>query len=62
MNILVTSPYGLYQDFSFSFVHNQVKAFVQRGHRVRVILPLAVAKKDTAGKRFGKESSGGKNH
>ena len=54
MNILVTSPYGLYQDFSFSFVHNQAKAFVQRGHRVRVILPLAVAKKNTAGKRFGK--------
>jgi len=54
MNILVTSPYGLYQDFSFSFVHNQAKAFAQRGHRVRVILPLAVAKKDTAGKRFGK--------
>jgi len=54
MNILVTSPQGLYQDFSFSFVHNQAKAFAQLGHRVRVILPLAVAKKDAAGKRFGK--------
>lgn len=54
MNILVTSPQGLYQDFSFSFVHNQAKAFAQLGHRVRVILPLAVAKKDAAGNRFGK--------
>lgn len=54
MNILVTSPYGLYQDSSFSFVHNQAKTYVQRGHRVRVILPLAVAKKDAAGNRFGK--------
>jgi len=54
MNILVTSPYGLYQDFSFSFVHNQAKAYAQLGHRVRVILPLAVAKKNVDGKRFGK--------
>ena len=54
MNILVTSPYGLYQDFSFSFVHNQAKTYVQRGHRVRVILPLALGKKDIAGNRFGR--------
>ena len=44
MNILVVCHYGLYQDFGSSFVHNQVKAFVAAGHRVRVIIPLPVGK------------------
>lgn len=52
MNILVVCHYGLYQDFSASFVHNQMKAFAALGHRVRVIIPIAIGKRDWDGARF----------
>lgn len=44
MNILVISHYGIYRDFSSSFVHNQAKAYAKLGHRVRVIIPIAIGK------------------
>lgn len=44
MNILVICHYGLYQKPESSFVHNQVKEYVNLGHRVRVIVPVAVGK------------------
>ena len=52
MNILVICHYGLYIDFTSSFVHNQAKAIAALGHRVRVIVPIAVGKQDWDGKRF----------
>lgn len=54
MNILVTCPHGLYQDYTYSFVHKQAKAYAEMGHRVRVVLPIALGKKNDMGKRFGK--------
>lgn len=45
MKILVICHYGLYKDFSFSFVHNQAKAYVAAGHQVRVIIPVPLGKK-----------------
>lgn len=53
MNILVTAPFGMYRDYTASFIHNQAKAYVRLGHRVRVVLPLAVGKRLNGGKRFG---------
>ena len=53
MNILVISPHGMYRDYTFSFIHNQNKAFVRQGHRVRVIVPVAIAKRGHDGRRFG---------
>ena len=53
MNILVISPHGMYFDYTLSFVHHQAKAFVEAGHRVRVIVPLAIGKKSNEGRRFG---------
>lgn len=44
MNILVVCHYGLYQNLTLSFVHNQLREFVAMGHRVRVIVPVAVGK------------------
>lgn len=44
MNILVVCHHGLYQNFTFSFVHNQAKAYVAAGHRVRVIIPVPLGK------------------
>lgn len=52
MNILVLAPYGMYQDFSCSFVHSQTKEFIRQGHRVRVVLPVALGKCLHDGKRF----------
>lgn len=54
MNILVISHYGLYENLSFSFIHNQIKEFVKEGNKVKVIIPIAVAKKDFESKRFGR--------
>lgn len=51
MNILITANYGLYQDLSSSFVHNQARAYAQLGHRVRVIVPIALGKM-IGGSRF----------
>lgn len=52
MNILVVCHYGLYQDFTASFVHNQERAIAAQGHRIRVIVPIAIGKRDWDGKRF----------
>ena len=56
MNILVVCHYGLYQNLSSSFVHNQVKAYTSLGHSVRVIIPLPIGKRtpplETAGGMF----------
>ena len=54
MNILVVCHYGLYEDLSFSFVHNQVKEYVKLGHRVRVLIPNGVGKTGRDGRRVGK--------
>lgn len=45
MNILVAAAHGLYQDYTASFVHNQIKEYVQAGHRVRAVVPVAWGKK-----------------
>ena len=52
MNILVICHYGLYQDLTSSFVHNQLREFTSCGHRVRVIIPNGIGKKDRKNKRF----------
>ena len=44
MNILVICHYGLYQDFSSSFVHAQTKAYAELGHHVEVLIPIALGK------------------
>ena len=54
MNILVVCHYGLYQDLTFSFVHNQVREFAAMGHRVRVIIPNGLGKTGRDGRRLGK--------
>jgi len=54
MNILVICHYGLYKDFSFSFVHNQIREYAALGHRVRVIIPNGWGKPGRDGKRIGK--------
>lgn len=53
MNILVITPHGMYFDYTLSFVHQQAQAFVQAGHRVRVIVPLAAGKRSNEGRRSG---------
>lgn len=45
MNILVVSHYGLYDDLAASFVHDQVCAYTDLGHQVKVIIPIAIGKK-----------------
>lgn len=52
MNLLVVCHYGLYQDFSYSFVHAQAAAYAALGHRVRVVVPIAAGKRDWDGARF----------
>ena len=52
MNILVIAPFGMYQSYTASFIHNQAKAYVKLGHRVRAVVPLAAAKRSNEGKRF----------
>jgi len=54
VNILVVCHYGLYQDLTFSFVHNQVREFAAMGHRVRVIIPNGLGKTGRDGRRLGK--------
>lgn len=54
MDILMVCHYGLYCDLSCSFVHGQAKAYAALGHRVRVIIPIALGKKDACGRSFGK--------
>lgn len=52
MNILVVCHYGLYRDFTSSFVHAQAKAYAALGHRVRVIVPIAIGKQDWKGRHL----------
>lgn len=54
MNILAICHYGLYKNLSYSFIHNQAKEFVTSGNNVRVIIPIAIGKRDFEGKRFSK--------
>lgn len=53
MNILVVCHYGLYENLTYSFVHNQIKEYVALGHRVRVIIPIAWGKCGADGKKTG---------
>lgn len=55
MNILVLVHYH-YQGINVPtalFVHNQMKAFVQAGHQVRAVVPIAMGKTGEDGRRFG---------
>lgn len=54
MNILVVCHYGLYENLSFSFVHNQIREYVKLGHRVRVVIPNGWGKTGRDGKKLGK--------
>lgn len=51
MNILVVCHYGLYEDLTFSFVHQQAKAYAALGHRIRVLIPTPVGKRGPSGRR-----------
>lgn len=53
MKIFVVCHFGLYQDLSSSFVHNQIREYVREGHSVRVLVPNALGKPDRAGARLG---------
>lgn len=52
MNILIVCHFGMYRDFSSSFVHAQAKAYAALGHRVRAVVPIAIGKGDWDGKRM----------
>ena len=52
MNILIVCHFGMYRDFSSSFVHAQAKAYAALGHRVRAVIPIATGKGDWDGKRM----------
>ncbi len=52
MNILVVCDSGLYAQFGTSFVHAQTAAYAALGHRIRVIVPYAIGKRDWDGNRF----------
>ena len=49
MNILVVAPYGMYTEFSSSFIHNQVKELCRQGCKVTVIVPVALFKRVYSG-------------
>lgn len=52
MNILIVCHFGLYRDFSYSFVHAQAKAYAALGHRVRTVIPIAIGKENWDRKRI----------
>ena len=52
MNILTVCDSTLCASFSNSFVHAQAAAYAALGHRVRVIVPYAIGKRDWNGNRF----------
>lgn len=52
MNILVVAAHGLYESYSASFVHNQIKEYVRAGHAVRAVVPVAIGKKTAEYSRF----------
>lgn len=51
MNILTVCHFGLYRDLSDSFVHAQMREYARLGHRVRVLIPIALGKADWNGSR-----------
>ena len=53
MNILAVCHYGLYEDLHSSFVHNQIREYVNQGHRVRCIVPIPFGKQGRSGGKAG---------
>lgn len=51
MKILIVSSYGLYGNYTSSFVHNQAKAYAALGHRVRAVVLLPYPKASLEGHR-----------
>lgn len=51
MNILVAAPYGMYHDFSSSFIHNQLKEMCRLGCNVTVLVPVAYFSRICTGRR-----------
>ena len=52
MDLLVICHYRLYKDYDASFVHQQVRALVSKGVRVRVLIPTVIGEKDKNGARI----------
>lgn len=52
MNILIVSPYGLYNNLSFSFVHAQAKGYLSQGSTVRVLILTPFGKSRDNASRF----------
>jgi len=52
MDILVLCHFGMYQNLDISFIHQQAKAYVELGHRVKALVPVAIGKKDWFGRRW----------
>lgn len=53
MNILVVAHYQGDGSPTAIFVHEQIRAFVEAGHQVKVIVPIALGKRDWNNHRFG---------
>lgn len=53
MNILAVCHFGLYEELSSSFVHNQIREYAAQGHRVRCIVPIPLGKRGRNGSKFG---------
>ena len=53
MNILAVCHFGLYEELSSSFVHNQIREYAAQGHRVRCIVPIPLGKRGRTGSKFG---------
>ncbi len=53
MNILVVAHYQGDGSPSAIFIHDQIRAYLALGHRVRVLTPIAIGKVGWDGKRFG---------
>ncbi len=53
MNILVVAHYQGDGSPSAIFIHDQVRAYLALGHRVRVLAPIAIGKTGWSGKKWG---------
>ena len=53
MNILAVCHFGLYEELSSSFVHNQIREYAAQGHRIRCIVPIPLGKRGRTGSKFG---------
>jgi len=53
MNILAVCHFGLYEELSSSFVHNQIREYANQGHRVRCIVPIPLGKTGRSGSKTG---------